>query len=171
VLGLDALVSLGRLHVERALVDEARGAVEEGDPIALELRAHDLALARHHRVHAKGEVGERDGVLQRVVLPIERALLESAQVENRLAQRLRRDGAGMETRAPDARLAVDHRHALAELGGGDGALLSGGAGTDDDEIEGGDARGPACEGVARGCEDRDAGAPRRAGALPPPRRR
>jgi hypothetical protein len=55
-------------------------------------------------------------------------------VENCLAQRLARDGAAVETDAADRLLAVDDGDLLAELRGGDGALLPGGAAPDHDQV-------------------------------------
>ena len=55
-------------------------------------------------------------------------------MQHGLADRLGRDGAGVDADAADAGRAVDQRDALAELGGAERRLLPGGAGADDDEV-------------------------------------
>src|SRR6516165_8937313 len=113
---------------------EPRGAADECDPIAPELRSHHRHLALDDGENAALEVRERDSILDGVVGPVERPLAEASQVEDRLAQRLARDGAAVETDAADRLLAVNNGDVLAELRGGDGTLLPGGSAPDHDEI-------------------------------------
>src|SRR6516165_10847372 len=114
---------------------EPRGAADECDPIAPELRSHHRHLALDDGENAALEVRERDSILDGVIGPVERPLAEASQVEDGLAQRLARDGAAVETDAADRLLAVDDGDVLAELGGGDGAFLPGGAAPDHDQIK------------------------------------
>jgi hypothetical protein len=123
-----------RHDLQRVRVHEAGGPVVGRDPVAFELRADDFHLARHDGVDPKGEIRHGDGVLQGVVPSVERPLLDSGEIEDRLAQRLRRDRTGVEADAAHHLLAVDDRDALADLRRGDGALLPGRARPDDDEV-------------------------------------
>ena len=59
----------------------------------------------------------------------------AGQVERRLAQRLGGQPAAVDGRAAGPLLALDERHALAEVGRLGGALLAGRSGADDDEVE------------------------------------
>ena len=102
--------------------------------LRFELGPDDLQLAHEHLLHAEGEVRDGDVLRHGVVAPVERPLAESREVEDRLAQRLRRDRARVEADAADHLLAVDDGDLLAELGGRDRALLSGGPRTDHDEV-------------------------------------
>ena len=90
----------------------------------------------HDLLDAKGEVGDGDLAVDRVVLAVEAPLPEAGEVQDRLAQRLGRDRAGVEADAADHLLAVDDGDLLAELRRGDRALLAGRAGADDDEVVG-----------------------------------
>ncbi len=66
--------------------------------------------------------------------PVELALPVAGQEERGLAQRLRRERAGVHRRAAGLLRALDARDALPEVGGLRGALLAGGSAADDDEI-------------------------------------
>src|SRR5262249_8953118 len=81
------------------------------------------------------EVRDGDSILDGVIGPVERPLAEAGQVEDGLAKRLTRDGAAVETDAADRLLAVDDGDVLAGLRGGYGALLSGGAAPDHDQLK------------------------------------
>ena len=118
-------------------VHEARRPRQRGHMIAVQLRADDFELAHEDLLDAEREVGDRDVLGDRVVAAVERPLAETREIQDRLAQRLRRDGAGVQADAADHLLAVDQRDLLAELGGGDRALLPGRPGPDHDEVVGG----------------------------------
>src|SRR6516165_887604 len=98
------------------------------------LPSHHRHLALDDGEHAALEVRDRDATLDGVVGPVERPLAEASQVEDGLAKCLTRDGAAVESDAADRLLAVDDGDVLAELRGGDGALLPGGAAPDHDQI-------------------------------------
>src|SRR5262249_31387884 len=70
----------------------------------------------------------------RVRDPIQSALAQSREVQRRLAQRFGRNGAGIDARAAEVRLALDESDSLAEVGGLRGALLAGGAPADHDPV-------------------------------------
>ena len=81
-----------------------------------------------------------DVLLDPVGAAVEAALAPAGEVEHGLAQRLRRDGAGVHRDAADAAALLDHQHGLAELGRLDGGAPAGRAAADDDEIEGAHGR-------------------------------
>src|SRR5262249_38802607 len=73
-------------------------------------------------------------ILQGIAAAVECTLPEAAQVQDRLAQRLAGDGAGVYAYAADRLLAFHQSHFLAQLGGADGALLPRWAAPDHDQI-------------------------------------
>ena len=77
---------------------------------------------------------DRDVALHVVVDAVQAALAQPGEVERRLAQRLRRDRAGVHRGAARLGRALDDAHALAEVRRLRGAFLAGRAGADDDEI-------------------------------------
>jgi hypothetical protein len=88
--------------------------------------------------HVDQPAGELPQVLAPVELdrdPIQLAAAEPGQVERRLAQRLGGKRAGVDGGAPGLSLALDERHALAEVRRLRSALLSAGAGAHDDHVE------------------------------------
>ena len=123
-------------HDEGVRVDELRGADDQRDVVAGELVADDVDLPADHVLGAGGQVGDRDVVLDPVGLAVQLALVEAGQVEHGLAQGLRRDGAGVDADPADHVPALDDGRPVAELGGGDGGLLAGGPGPDDDHVVG-----------------------------------
>ena len=120
---------------DRVRVGEARSADDERHAIAPQLVADDLPLALDDLPHPDRDVVDRDVVLQPVVLPVDRALVEAGEVEDRLADRLRRDRSGVDARAADLAVPLDERDAVAELRGLDRRLLPRGTGAEDDELE------------------------------------
>ncbi len=119
---------------ERVLVDEARRAVEQLDAIPGELVLHDLVLAGHDLRGSPGEVVHRDVALDAVALPVDFALRQPRQIEDRLAQRLRRNGARVDAYAPDHGGPLHDGGPLPELRGCDGGLLTAWAASDDEQI-------------------------------------
>ena len=53
---------------------------------------------------------------QRIVDPVQPALLQPGKIERRFAQSLARHRSGVDATAPDHLGALDYRHALAEIG-------------------------------------------------------
>ena len=111
-------------------------AEEQADVVAAQLVAHDRRLGAddarrhvHQVLHRRALVllgMDRVGHVQRPAGQL---------VEDRLAQRLGRDRAGVDRVAADAQPPLDDRDALAELGGLDRRRWPLGPGADDDEVE------------------------------------
>jgi hypothetical protein len=99
-----------------------------------------ISWLRHHVdlaadvLGARQQVGDGDLFLDPVAGAVQLALAHAGQVEHRLAQRLGRDGAGVDADAAEHVAALDDRDRLAELGRRDRGLLAAGTGTDDDEV-------------------------------------
>ena len=125
-----------RSRRSRACADRGIGRCR--DSVATRLRlswARTTSISRPRTFWTrKARSGHRDVLGDRVVAAVERALAEPGEVQDRLAQRLRRNRAGVEAHAADHLLAVDDGDLLAELRRGDRALLAGRAGADDDEV-------------------------------------
>ena len=127
-------------------VHEARRPRQRGHVVAVQLRADDLELAHEDLLDAEREIGDRDVLRDRVVAAVERPLAKTREIQDRLAQGLRRDRAGVQADATHHLLAIDHRDLLAELGGRDCALLAGGPRADHDEVV---SRGVHCVSLSR----------------------
>ena len=125
LVGGDPAVHVGLVvaHGQRVVVDEAPGAVQQLDPVAVELAADDLGLAADDVRRTGQQVLDGDVLLDPVVLAVEVAHVHAGQVEDGLAQGLGRDRAGVDADAADHVAALDDRRALAQLGRGDGRLL------------------------------------------------
>ena len=74
--------------------------------------------------------------LHAVGKPVKAAFAPAGEVQHRLAQRLRRDGAGVHRDAADAAALLDHQRPLAELGGLDRRASPRRAAADDDQVMG-----------------------------------
>ena len=83
---------------------------------------------------ARGEVTDRDLVLDAVTAAIEIALTQPGQIENGLTQGLGGDGAGVDAHPTDHVAAIDDPDALAQLCGSDGSLLPTGPGAQDQQV-------------------------------------
>ena len=81
------------------------------------------------------EVGDRDVLLDVAGAAEQPALVGAGEMQGRLAERLRRDGARVDLGAAEDGVLLDDGDALAQLGRLDGALLPRGAGADDDAVE------------------------------------
>ena len=125
--------AVGDLDVGRA--GEARRPGQDGHPVAGELAAHDVVLPADDVMRAGGQVADRDLVLDPVALPVHLALVEPGQVEDGLAQRLGRNGAGVEAHAAEHVRPLDDRHPAVELGSRDRRLLAAGARADHQHVE------------------------------------
>ena len=120
---------------ERVLVVEARGPVEQRDVVADELVADHGAFPLDDVARALREVFDRDLVLEPVAGAVDRPLAEAREVEDCLADRLRRDRAGVDAAPPTHAPPLDERDPPAELRRLDRRLLPGRARADDDEVE------------------------------------
>ena len=136
---------------DRVRVDELRGADEQRDVVARELVADDVDLPVDHMRRPGGQVGDRDVLLDPVGLAVQLALGQAGQVEHRLAQRLGRDGAGVDADAAHHVAAFDDRGPMAQLRRGDRRLLAGRSGTDDDHVVRVHARDPSITSAPRRC--------------------
>ena len=140
----DNLARLKRLrlaaaHLHAAAARQTRAALDPVDLVLLEQELDafgetldDLVLAGLHAGHvdrrALRGVAERDAPLLRVLHDLERVRV--------LEQRLRGDAAPIEARAAERRLALDHGHVQAELGGADRGDVAAGARADNQDVVG-----------------------------------
>jgi hypothetical protein len=97
VLGGDGVVVAAVLALDRdgVLVHETGGAAEDLDVVAQQLAADHLHLPPDDARRAREQVGDGDLGLHAVARAVHVALGETGKVEHRLAQRLRRDRAGV----------------------------------------------------------------------------
>ena len=116
------------------LVLEAGGAAEDVDVVAQQLVADHLDLPADHVRGAGQQVGDGDLGLDPVAGAVHVALGEPGQVEHGLAQRLGRDGAGVDADPAHHVAPLGHAHPLAQLGRGDGGLLPARAGADHQQV-------------------------------------
>src|SRR5439155_3227775 len=98
-----------------------------------------------HGFFPSHEVVHRQVLAERRLDAVERPLLDAGDVEDRLTQRLARDGGAVETVAAEPSRAFDHGDALAELGGLHRGLLARRPGADDGDVE---IRGHGSRGVS-----------------------
>ena len=120
--------------LDGVLVDEPGGAAEQVDPVALQLRADHLLLAADDEVGAREQVLDGDVLLDPVALAVEPAHRVAGEVEDGLAQGLRRDRAGLRADAADHAAPFDDRDPPAELGGRDRRLLPARTRADDQQV-------------------------------------
>src|SRR5439155_22614333 len=92
------------------------------------------SLLLDHVSRPRREVRDRDLVLEAVVLPVDRALPDPGQVDDRLADRLRRDRPDVDAVPADDLAALDERDLLPELGRLDRSLLPSGPAADHEEL-------------------------------------
>src|SRR5215210_5701424 len=93
---------------------EARRPRQDLDPVASELRADDVDLALDHPARAHRQVLDRDLLLDPVALPVDIALAQTGEVDDRFTQRLGRDRAGVHRDTADL-LTLRDPDSLAEL--------------------------------------------------------
>jgi len=121
-------------HANRVRVAERGLTRDHLDAVPVEVASDDAPLALDHHVLAIHEVPDGEVFLQRVIHAVEAAVAKAREVERGLAQRLGRDGAGVDARAAQVRPALDQRDPCAEVRRLRGALLAGGAGADHHEV-------------------------------------
>ena len=129
-----ALAAGGFLDQHGVRVDEAAVALDEVDAVAHELRPDDVLLLADHVAGAREQVGGGDLLLDAVARAVQLALAHAGEVDDGLAQRLRRDGPGVHADPAEHAAAFDDRHRLAELCRRDRGLLAARTRADDDEV-------------------------------------
>ncbi len=129
-----ALAAGGFLDQDGVRVDEAAVTLDEVDAVAHELRPDDVLLLADHMAGAREQIGGGDLLLDAVARAVQLALAHAGEVDDGLAQRLRRDGPGVHADTAEHAAAFDDRHRLAELCRRDRGLLATRTRTDDDEV-------------------------------------
>lgn len=89
----------GSIHIvqpERVLIDERRRRCQHIDAVAQQLCPGDVDFMPDDGIDALQQVRHLDPLAERVAQPVEFALAVSGEVENRLAQGLRRDCTGVD---------------------------------------------------------------------------
>jgi hypothetical protein len=126
VLGGDGVVVTagGTVHGDGVRIVEVRRAAEDVDVVAQQLVADDLHLAPDDVRGAGQQVADRDVGLDPVTGAVHVALREPGQVQHGLAERFRRDRAGVDTDPAHHVAPLGDRHPLAQLRSGDGGLLA-----------------------------------------------
>ena len=122
------------VDLERVLVPEAGAPVEERDAVPQQLVADDRPLLLDDVAGARGEVRDRDLVLQAVVLPVDRALPDPGEVDDRLPDRLRRDRPDVDAAPADDLAPLDERDLLPQLGRLNRSLLPSGPAANHEEL-------------------------------------
>ena len=130
----DAFAAGGILDNHGVCIDEPAVALDQVDPVAHQLRPHDVLLFADHVGGAGEQVGGSDLLLDAVARAVELALAHAGEVDDGLAQRLGRDGPGVHANPAQHPAALDDRHRLAELCRRDRGFLAARTRTDDDEV-------------------------------------
>ncbi|VAZ59921.1 hypothetical protein LAUMK7_02354 [Mycobacterium kansasii] len=105
-------------------IDEPAVPHQQVDPVAHQLIAYHVDFLADHMLGPGQQIGRGDPVLDTVARPVEFALIHAGEVEHRLAQRLRWDGAGVDADAAQHSATLDDRNGFAQLGRGNGRLLA-----------------------------------------------
>jgi hypothetical protein len=120
-------------HEDRVRIEEAGAPGNDLDVVAEQLVPDDVDLTLDDLLRPVAEILHCDLLLHPVALAVRRPLAHAGQVDDRLAERLRRDRPPVDRHA--AELApLDHRDAMAQLRPLDGGSLPGGAGSDDQKL-------------------------------------
>ena len=104
------------------------------DRVSAELVLQNFDFVVERLVQAGDEIGRRDVLLDPVGAAVKAALAPARQVEHGFAQRLGRDGPGMDRYAADPAALFDHQHRAVELCPLHGGAPSGRAAADDDQV-------------------------------------
>src|SRR5205807_9410681 len=105
-------------------VEKMRGALMNGNPVALELCPNNLSLARDNGVYTGGDIldGHVDTTLRSIA--VQGLYGEAGELKDGLTYRLTGDCAGVNAHAADHDRPIDNGDALARLRRCDSALLS-----------------------------------------------
>jgi len=114
-------------------VDETCDSVDDVDVIPRELVADDVDLAFDHLAGPEPEILHGDVFLEPVAVSVDGPLADAGEVDDGLAEGLRRDRPAVDGDATD-RPPLDDRGAPAELRSLDGRLLPGRARADGEEV-------------------------------------
>jgi hypothetical protein len=125
----------GPAHLDLARTDEARVAADQRHAVPVKVAADARRLRAAHGVLARDQRRDVQLLLHLEREPVEIALPVPGQEQRGFAQGLGGQGAGVHGGAARLRGALDHRDAFAEVRGLRGALLTGRAGADHDEVE------------------------------------
>ena len=106
------------------LVAEPRLARNEVNSVAHQLVSNHVGLLADHMLGPRQQVRRGDLVLDAVAGAVELTLIHAGQVEHGLAQRLGRDGAGVDAHAAEHWTLFDDRDRFAQLGRGDRGFLA-----------------------------------------------
>ena len=116
------------------LVDERADPYQQFDAVAQKLRSNDFDFFGDDMLGSRQQVGRSDVLLDAVTRAVQFALVHPGEVENRLTQRLRRNGAGVDAHSPEHVALLDHRYPFTQLGRRDGSLLPTRAGADHNQV-------------------------------------
>ena len=118
--------SSGRTTSSRLGETKWASAPDQLDVVAVEMVADQLELVADHLLADEDQVGDGDVLLDAIALAEQAAVAGPGQVQDRLAQGLGRDRAGVDGRRRRERWTfLDDDRLLAELGRLDGGLLPG----------------------------------------------
>jgi hypothetical protein len=98
------------VDLDRVGTDEVGVAADDGDAVAAELVADDVALPADHVGGPAGQVGHRDFVLDPVRLTVDLPLVDAGEIENGLPERLGRDRSRLDADSADHGRALDDRY-------------------------------------------------------------
>ena len=112
------------LDQQGVLVTEAGLTGNEVNPVAHQLISHHVGLLADDVLGPGQQIRGGDLVLDAVAGAVELALIHAGQVEHGLAQRLGRDGAGVDAHAAEHRTLFDDRDRFTQLGCGDRGFLA-----------------------------------------------
>ena len=129
-----ALAAGGVLDQDGVRVDEPAVALDQIDAVAHQLRPHHVLLLADDVCGAGQQVGGGDLLLDAVAGAVQLALAHAGEVDDRLAQRLGRNGSGVHANTAQHPAALDDGDRLAELCRRDRGLLAARTRTDDDEV-------------------------------------
>ena len=130
----DMGITLRRDHLNAMRVNKMGGAEHGLDPVSGKLMLKDIDLVIEGHLQPAHQIRSRDILLDAVCASVEAALPIAGEIEHGLAQRLRRDRAGMNRNAADPATLLDDENRLADLGGLNGGPATGGTAADDDQI-------------------------------------
>ena len=125
---------LGADHVNVRGVGEAGHAGQHFDAVARELRANDVNFGFDDVLRAEGKIGHGDLILHAIVHAVDVLVVESGEVQDRLANRFARNRPCIDGRAAHDFELFNQRDALAELGCLNRRALACRPRTNDDEV-------------------------------------